>query len=279
MGIRQLYLLAGVLWALLLAPVAVVMSVGVAAGLAWLFIFGDNPWPRWAELFLLVVGVTAAAVAVVASIVIANSAGKAQAASLGTHSASARRRAIGLAIAPVVIALFAASALWQGARQREQAVSDAAAREAGFAQFIASNKKLTDLDIESDSQGAFRALARVSGNRDGAYELKWRIIPSSAKQAIFEGRRPLRLTTTTEPLEILFSTDDLKSRYQAIVLHGRGGALIDEQFRLEVSLNPIVTSEERQNFPPGEGRRLNAPESPLESRRTTEFSVRFTIPQ
>ena len=104
MGTRQLYLLAGVLWALLLAPVAVLLAVGVAAGFAWLFVFGDNPWPRSTELFLLIVGVAAAAAAVIASILIANSAGTAQAAISGSHSASARRRAIGLAIAPVIIA-------------------------------------------------------------------------------------------------------------------------------------------------------------------------------
>ena len=279
MGTRQLYLLAGLLWALLLAPVAALMAIGIAAGFTWIFVFGDNPWPRSAEIFLLVVGATAGAAAAIASIIIANSAGRVQAATPNSNSASALRRATAWTIAPVIIALFAGSALWLRARQNERALSDAAGRQAGFADFVASTRKLTDLDVEATPQGAFRAVARVSGGRAGAYELKWRIVPSSAKQVIFEERRDLRLTTATEPLEISFSLDDLRSRYQAIILGGRGGALIDEPFRLEVSLDPIPTSEEKQHLPPGEDRRLNSPDSPLESRRTTEFAVRFTIPQ
>lgn len=33
---------------------------GGAAGIAWLFLFGDNPWPGWAEPVILAIGVLGA---------------------------------------------------------------------------------------------------------------------------------------------------------------------------------------------------------------------------
>src|SRR5512146_478273 len=200
MGVRHLYLLAGILWALVLAPVAALTAIAAGAGFAWIFVFGDNPWPRWGEIFLLLSGAVAGVSAAAASMTIANAAAKAEAAAPNGNSVSAARHALGMAIAPVIIALLAGSALWLRTRQFERTMSEAHTKEAKFADLVASSKKLRDLDVEVDSQGAFRAVALVSGSRSGAYELKWRIVPSSAKGPILEERRALRLSTTTDAL-------------------------------------------------------------------------------
>ena len=58
-----------------LATVAAVMAMAVVivglAGIFWLYVFGDDPWPSAANTALLVAGYGAGAVAAVASFVVA----------------------------------------------------------------------------------------------------------------------------------------------------------------------------------------------------------------
>ena len=96
--------------------------------------------------------------------------------------------------------------------------------------------------------------------------------------AIVEGGRSLQLGATDEEVSVALALDELRSRYQAIVLGGRGGALIEEPFVLDVFLDPVLTQEQVLALPPGERSRLETPESPLQSRRSAEFPVRFLIP-
>ena len=91
------------------------------------------------------------------------------------------------------------------------------------------------------------------------------------------GDRALNLDRPDDEVPIIFSIDDLRNQYQAIVLAGRGGALVDETFLLEVLLEPVPVEEERLALPPGELHRLEIFESPLQSRQSEAFPVRFTI--
>jgi hypothetical protein len=72
--------------------------------------------------------------------------------------------------------------------------------------------------------------------------------------------------------------NDLQRQYQAVVLNGRGGVLVDEPFRLEVSFGPVLTRQESLNLPPGEQRRLESTASPLRTEGSVPFPVHFTIP-
>ncbi len=276
MTLRRLYLLAGILWALVLAPMVLLAIVGVGAGVAWLYLFGDNPWPEAAEQALIVLGLAGALATGVAAFWLGYHRGRKH------HAASSTdewRRAVVLSAAPVVLALLVGSALWLRARDYEEAMTAAVTREAAFADFVGANKKLAGLTLGPDTQDTIRASARVSGPRPGAYRLMWRVIPSSSRTAILEGSRTLRLGDADEEVFVAFTLDELRSRYQAVVLGGRGGALIEEPFVLEVVLDPILTEEEIVALPPGEPSRLETPDSPLQSRRSAGFPVRFLIPR
>lgn len=278
MNIRHAYLLAGVLWALVLAPLAAVAAIGVAAGFAWIFLFGDNPWPAAANGLLLGLGAAAALAVAAACVGIAYAVGrrKAQAPDGGTTSAA--RRALALSVVPVALGLILVALLSLRARDYESTLTEAAAKEAAFADLLGASKKIVDLVIAPDTQDGVRALVRFAGTRTGDYRLRWRVLPSSSNKAILTAEHILRLADSDQDLPITFAMEELRDQYQAIVLSGRGGALIDERFVLEVSLAPILASEEREKLPPGETRRLDAPDSPLESRKSMDFPVRFTIP-
>ena len=75
---RYLYLLLFALPATLLALIAAGVAVAGAAGVLWLFVFGDDPWPRQSDLSLAVIAVLAAAPVLAASFMMAWRAGLAQ---------------------------------------------------------------------------------------------------------------------------------------------------------------------------------------------------------
>jgi hypothetical protein len=277
-NIRHAYLLAGILWALVLAPLAAVAAIGVAAGFTWLFLFGDNPWPAAANGVLLALGAAAGLAVAAACVGIAYALGRRKAQAPDGGTASAPRRALALSVVPVVLGLILVALLSLRARDYESATTEATVKAAAFADFLGGSKKIVDLAITPDAQDGVRALVRFAGTRTGDYRLRWRVIPSSSNKVILTAERTLRLADSDQELPIAFAMEELRDQYRAIVLSGRGGALIDERFVLEVSLAPIVTSEERQKLPPGEARRLDTPDSPLESRKSTDFPVRFTIP-
>lgn len=274
MTLRQLYLLAGILWALVLAPMVLLAIVGMGAGVAWLYLFGDEPWPEAAEQALIVLGLIGGLGTAVAAVWLGYHQGR------DRHAAPTTRewqRAVALSAAPVVLALLVGAGLWLRARDYEQAMTVAVTREAAFADFVGANKKLAALTL-ADTQDTIRASARISGSRLGAYRLTWRVIPSSSRTAIVEGSRSLQLGAADEDVSLDFSTDELRSRYQDVVLGGRGGALIEEPFLLEIILNPVLTQDEILGLPPGERFRLEKADSPLRSRQSAEFPVRFLIP-
>ena len=88
------------------------------------------------------------------------------------------------------------------------------------------------------------------------------------------GDRMLKLRQGDDEVAIAFSTDELQRQYQSVVLGGRGGVLIDEDFHFDVVLYPL---HENLALPPGEQRRLETGDSPLRSRETASFHSRFTI--
>jgi hypothetical protein len=73
MKARFSYLLVFLLPSAMLAAIASVVSAGVGAGIAWLFVYGDNSWPEAAEKTIMalavVVGLTSFATLLSASYV------------------------------------------------------------------------------------------------------------------------------------------------------------------------------------------------------------------
>ncbi|HVF38190.1 MAG TPA: hypothetical protein VNA29_09655 [Sphingomicrobium sp.] len=73
---RSLRLLLSAIAGFVAAWVALLGIVGAAAGVAWIFLFGDEPWPRWGEWLILGLGIIGA---IAVGIVIGLAAGRAMA--------------------------------------------------------------------------------------------------------------------------------------------------------------------------------------------------------
>jgi hypothetical protein len=180
-------------------------------------------------------------------------------------------------IAPIALMQLAAAVLWINTRNYEQAMNTVAKREALFADVEGSNQKIVAVAITSNADGVIQMVVRISGKREGNYRLNWRVIPASTSHTIIAGDRHLNLRYGDEDITLSFPMVELQRQYQAVVLGGRGGVLVDERFQLKVFLDPVLTQPEITALPPGEKRRIDADDSPLRSRGTSSFPVRFTI--
>jgi hypothetical protein len=276
MNVRGLYLAAGVLWAILLGPLAFVLVFAASAGFAWLYLFGDNPWPASAEWLLLLPAIFAGVLTAAAVIWLSDGRGRQRAASAPAASASERRRAGTLALIPVVALVLIGAAFWLRARQYDDTVNAATAREAAFAELLGSKRKITSIDI-ANSTGIVNGTVRLSGTREGPYRFSWRVVPSTSEAPVLTHEATLQLARGQNDLPIAFSIDELQRQYRVIVLHGRGNALVDELFRLEVALDPVLNQREISQLPPGEQRRMETGNSALRSQGTAQLPVRFTI--
>ena len=48
---------------LIIAFASTVGAVAVLAGVAWIFVFGDNPWPEWSNAAIMTIALIFAAIA------------------------------------------------------------------------------------------------------------------------------------------------------------------------------------------------------------------------
>src|SRR5882672_4161184 len=91
--LRRLYLIARVFWALLLGAAAALAVVGVGAGIAWLFLFGDEPWPAAVEWILPLLGLAAGLIVALAVVRLGSRYASGREAAAAADPARERRKA------------------------------------------------------------------------------------------------------------------------------------------------------------------------------------------
>jgi hypothetical protein len=278
MNLRHWYATAGLSWSLLLGPMVALGIFAACAGFAWIFLFGDDPWPPASEWMLPLPGLLGGLVTAIVLVRKGLGYGKARESVPGVALAAERRRAIILASVPLLLLLAIGSGAWIQARSYAEAMSAATAREAAYIDWAAKVHRISDVAVQPRADEIFRAMIKFSGERDGAYHLSWRVVAASSPAVLLTGDSELQLHRGSDDLVVRFPLYALQQRYQAAVLDGRGGVLVDQAFRLEVLLDPVLTERENADLPPGERRRLELDESPVRSSKTALFPVRFTIP-
>jgi hypothetical protein len=275
--LRRRYLIAGIAWALLIGPAAAFLLFGFAAGASWLWLFGDDPWPEATQWALPLIGITGGALAALTCMIVAYSYGRAQEARTQANARTERRKVLVLAFTPLVLLFLFGLKIWRESREYAQDMELAAQREAAFAALSGDRHRIADVTLDQSADDHFRATIRITGERAGEYRLHWQVADTGFGAVLAAGNEVIRLQPGEVETEIVVTLDELARSYRTKVLHGNGGVLVEEPFRLEVSLVPIFSDAERGALPPGERRRLDAGESPLRSVKSTEFPVRFII--
>lgn len=277
MKLRHQYLIAGVAWALLLAPAAALFLFGFAAGASWLWLFGDDPWPEATQWALPLIAIGGGAGAAFICIFIAYGYGRAQEALPQENLHTESRKVIVLTVTPLALLVLFGVNAWRESREYARDTEIAAEREAAFGALSGVSHQITGLKMDQSVDNRFRATIRMKGERTGQYRLRWQIADNGFNTELAAGNETIRLQPGQTETEIAFTLDELARSYRMKVLHGGSGVLVEEPFRLDVSLTPLFTDTEREALPPGERRRLDRGESPLRSSKRTEFPVRFIL--
>lgn len=277
MKLRHRYLIAGIAWALLIGPATAFLLFGFAAGASWLWLFGDDPWPEATQWALPLIGIIGGALAALTCIIVAYSYGRTQEALPQANTRTERRKVLVLAVTPLALLFLFGLNVWRESREYARDMEIAAQREAAFAALTGARHRIAAVTLDQSADDRFRATIRMRGERAGEYGLHWQVTDNGFKTALAAGNEVIRLHPDESETEVVFTLDELARSYRAKVLHGGGGVLVEEPFRLEVSLTPLFTETEREALPPGERRRLDTGESPLHSLKSMTFPVRFIV--
>jgi hypothetical protein len=277
MRLRYQYLIAGVGWAVLLGHLTFLLLVAIAAGISWLWLFGDSSWPPVMRWVLPLVGVIGGIAAAAGTIVAAYLYGRGREALPRAALRGEPWKILVLAMVPLLLLFVVGLGALRQGRDYTKAMTAATQREAAFATLLGAHHRITDLTVDRSPDDAFHAAVRLAGSREGDYRLRWRVVDRGMDAGLAAGAQFLHLQPGERRVEVTFTLEELARGYQSQVLHGKGGALVDEPFRLDVSLRPVFSDAEREELPPGERRRLESGESPLSSSRSAPFTVRFVI--
>lgn len=272
MRLRILYGLTGLAWGLVLGPLVGLWVGAVAAGVSWLFLFGDDPWPESVGWVIPVIASAAAVGLAVACTAAGHAYGGAR--ERTGASAGARFKAYGL----ISLAGFAGIAVvgtgLDSQRQQDRARETGRTQKSGFVALVAARHLISDIRVNDGE-----ATIDFFGSRGGNYRLRWSIREQAYRKTLADGVVSVELAPGGGTLEVAFGLADLKRHYAEKVLsHRRASVLVEEDFVFEATLDPVLSETEFSNIPQAETQNLAIGQSRLSDTRSTKFPVRFTIP-
>lgn len=264
---------------MLLGGLAAWAVAGGAAGFAWLYLFGDDPWPAAAGAVILALG-AAAGLGVLVLCTVAGVRSARAAVRAGAAAAQARRRLGHLLLGLGLVALGLALVLL-GARVHEQdrARRDLAARTAWFERLVAERHDLASLAVAPAADGrAFLMDVGTRGARPGRHRLTWRVRAPAYGARLSEGAVELSLDPGTNRRTLAIDAAELIERYRAAALDPAAvNVEVADTFVLEVSLEPLLGAGERARLPAHEAHNLARGQSALIATKAVEFAAHFRI--
>lgn len=274
---RTIWTLAGLAWGLLVGMVTALQAAGFLAGVGWLFIFGDDPWPEAANWVLL--GMTA--VAFMVPLVLLGWLGRRLGIAFEAESRqrlrTRRRGWFVLALAAGGIAIGAglagAGALTERARRADR---EAAQRQ--YEQIVEATHRIEEVGLTGGTPPGVDIHVALEGERVGEYVLDWRLREAVYDSTLAAGSRILTLSEGEHRRTVTIDTAGVRSAYQRSVLAGPGRVSVHEDFELRFTLRPILTPAEAARLPEDEVRALEVGESGLVSTEAIPFPVRFELP-
>ena len=276
MRLRYGYLLAGFAWALFIAPAAAYVVLGVVAGVLWLYVFGDNPWPSITEWVLPTTGLVVFVSTAAGFVYVAYRYGRDREIKAGKDGGREWRKVLFLALVPLGLIAITAVAFWQRSIHQAETLAAMQQHEAVFADLLNTRQSISELTARAMDGGDLQAILATSGGRSGPYRLRWRVNSMTYGEILSDEKQDVEIGSAREELTLEILIDDLAESYRDRVLKG-GGVLVDEPFELVVTLVPDVDEQDIEAWPPDERYQWDQGVSPLLSIMSLEFPMRFTV--
>jgi F0F1-type ATP synthase membrane subunit c/vacuolar-type H+-ATPase subunit K len=248
MRLRSLYLLTGLVLGGLAALAVALQVFAVGAGVSWLYLFGDEPWPARAQWVLMGAALAAGLATLGAGLAFGYLHGRR--CESAPRPERARRRGRGLLLGGLALWLLVVGlGLWQQERQ-SSARAAAAVQEAAFASLLQARHVIAGVAIAEPDGAELRLSLALTGARSGAYRLAWQLSDPLYGVTLLSGEQHLALGPEAASADLGFEIAVLAERYRETVLQGRSDkVLVDGVFRLQLSLEPLLDGEERRDLP------------------------------
>jgi len=280
MSKKGLYLAVGFLWATLLGIGAGLAATAVAAGAAWIYLFGDSAWPDWMSWAILACGVTVGLATFAATMMVARIVANRHGAPDREPADDRRGGAIAWGLLAVGLAVAVGFAWQQGARDR--AVQTARKESAEAARYLpvllSRTHRISSIAVESpgsDRDG--RAVVTLDGLRDGGYRLDWQVRDTLYEKPLLKSGETLQLAAGTRVMNFALPAHGIVDGYRSLLSRADANVMVDEPFVFELQLAPILSEGETSRMSPHEVQNLANGWSPLIQRASAEFPVRFFL--
>lgn len=275
---NAIFMIAGAAWGAVLGTLGFIQAGGMAAGFAWLTLFGDDPWPGWAGPMIVVVAATAGLTVFAGCVALGFAAGRRYGRSHGSNAWRARAIATGLT---ALALFFGGQGLW-AQLHREAAVERQRLEEdritVAFRELVATTHRVKAIDLYWPGGGGDgSATIHTAGQRTGPYVLRWEVRNRSFGRVLLSGRRQLQLTAGLADFQVDIGAEVLVEGYRQLLSRGDANIMVDEPFTLTVTLMPVLDHAAGTALPEREARNLEQGRSDLIDEATAEFPVRFFL--
>lgn len=280
MSKKGLYLAVGFVWAVLLGIGAGLAATAVAAGVAWIYLFGDSPWPDWTNWaipgFGVAVGLATFAVTMTVTRIVANRHGVP-----GDDESDNRRGGVlawGLLALGLAVAIGFAWQQYGRNKEIERAREETMAAARYLPLLLSETHRIADIAVEwpgGDRDG--RAIVTLDGLRSGDYRLDWQVRDTIYEKPLLKSGETLQLAAGTRVMDFTLPAQGIVDGYRTLLSRTDTNVMVDEPFVFEMQLAPILSERETSRMPPHEVRNLANGWSPLIQRSSAEFPVRFFL--
>jgi hypothetical protein len=275
MKLRYVCGLAAVVWGVLVAAAVFIQVFGLVAGVSWLYLFGDDPWPDSASWYLTAIPLAAGVVAFLASVVVGYLQGRMWETSRRPHRA--RQRAYAMLFAGLGLWLAVGSAARLYHDRQESARQASAAQEAAFLRLSADGRTIVSVEPVAED-GVYRVRVETAGAREGLYQLLWRLEDTLYRTTLVEGDGQVTLDETRPGFELTFDRRAIvESYHESILKSAAADVLVEQDFTLVLILEPVLRPEELAAIPAREVENLRRGVSHLRHQTRAQIPVRFLL--
>ncbi|MCK5621055.1 MAG: hypothetical protein KAJ11_02100 [Alphaproteobacteria bacterium] len=278
MSVRFLFIMAGVIWGLVLGPDIGLAVAKFMGGLNWPFIAGTREWPEWADWVIIASGVVTGLAIFFTALIIGRNVGDRLEYSHDVRLSSGG--AIPWAIIAVGVAMGGITVLTIEDRQQAVVVyvqdqKSALVRLEAFANQV---QRFRAVRVEWPGNGEEgRVSLSFRGKHQGRYMLNWEVWDSSNREEpVMEGSIGASLRPGDQNTSLPLSPLALVNAWQ---LRGGNGAKVkvDEDFTFHIRLIPEPTRAEWERLPRHEPGNLADGKSILIDEAKDSFPVYFEL--
>jgi hypothetical protein len=270
--------LFGALGGLIGLAVGVAVSLGVVAvvaGILWIFVFGDNPWPPGASSALAAIPLILIIVLVIAGTL----AGLSYARGLERLLPQERKRKKWIAaISAVFVVALSATTLLLVLRQRSVQTSTTQVQEADFERMVKRAQRI--VSISPAIQGEEEALdvkIVTTGEDEGRYHVRLDLSRPGGARLLSREETWVLAPGRNEQTLVIAATEVIDAYRATAFSRGAVGLSLTEEESLAVTLQPLTEGEAAKVLSPSEAQNLRLGASKLTDSKTVPLKVSLII--